>query len=165
MLIAIAMGVCSLWLAGRDHLREDHLRIVLGIAGISCFFLAAVLVFLNRRMSLTITPVGILVPAMDPDIIPWHMILSAVPLRSSVDTQLRLELAPGYHPIAQRIGLPRGNERIAPKEEKSEWTIECADFHLSAARIAETIEKCILSAPPERHEHIATLPKRPLLLL
>lgn len=102
---------------------------------------------------------------MDPDPIPWHMIRSAVPLRSSVDTQLRLELAPGYHPLAQRIGLFRGTERIAPKDGKSEWTIECAEFHVSAARIAETIESCILLDPSERQERLATLPKRPLLLL
>lgn len=66
----LGMGCLSIWLAGRDHLREDHLWIVLGIAGISSFFLAAALVFLNRRMSLTITPHGILYLPWTPT--PYH---------------------------------------------------------------------------------------------
>jgi len=161
----LGAGGFSFWLAGRDHMREEHLRLLLIIAGISSLALAAALVFLNRRMSLIITPQGIRVPAMDPDTIPWYMIRSAIPLRSSFDTQLRLELAPGYHPLANRTALFRGSERLAARDGISEWTVECADFHLSTARIADLITECIAMEASERSRRIANLPKRPIHLL
>lgn len=163
--ITLLIGGLSFWLASRVRLSESSMYGILIYCGSFQFALSLFLIFLNRRMSLSITPMGIIVPSMDTDTIPWSMIRSAAPLHSPVDTQLRLELMPGYRPLAKRTGLIRGDERLAPKEQMTEWTIECKGFHASANRIADLITECITLEPAERLKRITELPKRPIHLL